>query len=286
MGVCRPGAFVDLDGGPCGLWGRLARYGACNCRSGVPPPDSAAGMVSPYWAARCAVGEFAGGHEPPGRSPRRRGGGRSTPNGMLQRTLMGVLMGPANRPGLDAADRRHPGMGGPDLRTPVGVLAALLGCYVAGGNGRRRESGLRATPARGGGGKAWRAAAGSGGGRRCRRSAARFCGAAPLGGTVLWRGGMPPGRIVPPGTVPPIGGTVYGAVPLGGTVLWRHGFARRQKQEGRGAVWVRWNAPSTNRLRRAGQLRTTSLRGGIGGGSTGRGSCHERPQLRNSPHLR
>ena len=176
MGVCRPGAFVDLDGGPCGLWGRLARYGACNCRSGVPPPDSAAGMVSPYWAARCAVGEFAGGHEPPGRSPRRRGGGRSTPNGMLQRTLMGVLMGPANRPGLDAADRRHPGMGGgPDLRTPVGVLAALLGCYVAGGNGRRRESGLRATPARGGGQ-----------GLACRRRIRRREAVPPIGGTVLW----------------------------------------------------------------------------------------------------
>ena len=54
MGVCRPGAFVDPDGGPCGLWGRLARYGACDCRHGI-------------WrrllAARCTAGEFAGGRQ-------------------------------------------------------------------------------------------------------------------------------------------------------------------------------------------------------------------------------
>ena len=92
MGVWRPGAFMDLDEEPCGLWSRLARYGACNCRSGVPPPDSAAGMVPPYWAARCAAGEFAGGHEPPGDRPALFGGGgvaaslrglAGTPGGVL-----------------------------------------------------------------------------------------------------------------------------------------------------------------------------------------------------------
>ena len=75
------------------------------------------------------------------------------------------------------------------------------------------------------------------------------CGAAPLGGTVLWRHGvwylrLQAQHVVPPGSAPPIGGTVCGAAYwrhgslaarflaarflaarfLGGTVPWRHGM--------------------------------------------------------------
>ena len=114
MGVWRSGAFVDLDEEPCGLWSRLARYGACNCRSGVPPPDSAAGMVPPYWAARCAAGEFAGGHEPPGNRPARRRGAdvATSPTGCRKGRQWTSFLAPPDPAAPGAANRQHLGMGG------------------------------------------------------------------------------------------------------------------------------------------------------------------------------
>ena len=125
MGVWHPGAFMDLDEEPCGLWSRLARYGACNCRSGVPPPDSAAGMVPPYWAARCAAGEFAGGHESPGDRPaRRRGGGVAASLGGCRKDTWGRPSGPGQSAGTRRRQPAAPRHGGRFLRTPMGVLEA------------------------------------------------------------------------------------------------------------------------------------------------------------------
>ena len=53
----------------------------------------------------------------------------------------------------------------------------------------------------------------------CRQLTALYLAAGSGGGH------EPPGRMVPPGAVPPIGGTVF----------WRHGFARRQKRGGGGS---------------------------------------------------
>ena len=147
MGVWRPGAFMDLDEGPCGLWSRLARYGACNCRSGVPPPDSAAGMVQPYWAARCAAGEFAGGHEPPGDRPaRRRGGGCGAH--LMPRHIHGHPADPPYRLSYSRAPSRTP--------SGIGLLAlhsqwhSRLAERIFSVLSRQRSPWPPAKPARGG----------------------------------------------------------------------------------------------------------------------------------------
>ena len=221
MSVWRPGAFVDPDGGPCGLWSRLARYGACNCRSGVPPPDSAAGMVPPYWAARCAAGEFAGGHAPPGDRPaRRRGGGVAPAEWRVQRTPNGVLSLPGLLAGLVSA-RQSPG-GALSGGIPPDVMRGGAGAGPPGGPGRSEIP----------------AAACNG----CRSAACLHAGAmAPAetvpAGTVpgITAPGMVPPSMVPPDIVPPIGGTI-----LGGTVLGVTGCGAGY---GRHGVWCRlWPA--------------------------------------------
>ena len=112
MGVWRSGAFMDLDEEPCGLWSRLARYGACNCRHG---------MWCRLLAARCTATGFGGGHEPPGDRPaRRRGAGvAASPTGRRWTSL--------HTAGRSAGDIPAPPTGGAStggrfLGTPMGVL--------------------------------------------------------------------------------------------------------------------------------------------------------------------
>ena len=99
----------------------------------LPNVKTCLDVVNTY--ARCAAGEFAGGHEPPGNRPARRRGAdvATSPTGCRKGRQWTSFLAPPDPTAPGAANRQHLGMGGRFLRTPVGVLCRPVGRRGSGG---------------------------------------------------------------------------------------------------------------------------------------------------------